>query len=326
MSERNLQLTRRSFLAGCAAGPLTLAAGAGTASAAQGPWKKALVVSDMSRGELEAVKKAGFAGVETRAADAPPDKAAATRKTAEDIGIKIHSVMRGWMNFNSRKKADIKASMEKVKTSLRAAEAYGAGAVLMIPCRVGDMNMPNPWEFDVEFDPETLHVKRVVKGDNEPYAEYIRAQNRATDASREAVKRLVPAAEKHGVVICLENVWNNLWVTPELFAAFVKSFDSPWVQAYFDIGNHVKYGKPQNYVRELGSRIGRVHVKDFQLKPSGHGGKFVPICEGSVDYPKVMKALRKAGYEGWTTIEGRRGLSLSQLSKRLDTILAGKSC
>lgn len=326
LHHRGKSLSRRSFLAGSAAGTLALAAGLDGVEAANKDWKKALVVDKPSAETLESVAKAGFEGIETRAADMSPDKAAAARRRAEDVGVRIHSVMRGWMNFNSRDEAEVKKSKKKVKRALRAAEAYGADALLVVPCRVGGMDMPDPWEFDVTFDPDTLEVKKVVEGDNEPYQEYIQAQNHATKATREAIKTLIPAARETGVVIALENVWNNLWVTPELFAAYVDSFDSKWIQAYFDIGNHVKYGKPKDYARELGSLIEKVHVKDFQLNPNGHGGEFVPICEGSVDYPTVTKALESVGYDGFMTIEGRRGLSLEQLSSRLDTILAGESC
>ena len=108
-------------------------------------------------------------------------------------------------------------------------------------------------------------MKQVVAGDNAKYQTYIEAHNHATDASRKAVEKLIPAAEKTGVVIALENVWNNLWVKPAIFANFVASFDSPWVQAYFDIGNHVKYAPPEEWIRALGKLIVKCHVKDFKL-------------------------------------------------------------
>ncbi len=104
--------------------------------------------------------------------------------------------------------------------------------------------MPEAWEFDIRFDEKTGHLKQVVAGDNAPYASYIEAHNQAIDTSREAVEQLIPAAEKTGVIIALENVWNNLWVKPDVFRNFVASFDNPWVRAYFDIGNHVKYAPP----------------------------------------------------------------------------------
>ena len=83
---------------------------------------------------------------------------------------------------------------------------------------------------------------------------------------------MIPAAEKAGVRIAIENVWNNLWVKPELHANFVASFQSPWVRAYFDIGNHVKYAPPQDWIRTLGKLLAKCHVKDFKLDPDGHGG------------------------------------------------------
>ena len=134
--------------------------------------------------------------------------------------------------------------------------------------------MPEPWEFDIAFDEKTGHVTRVAAGDNTRFADYIKAQNRATDTSRAAVEKLIPLAEELKVVIALENVWNNLWVKPALYKHFIASFANPWVKSYFDIGNHVKYAPPQDWIKALGSLIVKLHIKDFQLNPDGHGGKF----------------------------------------------------
>ena len=199
----------------------------------------------------------------------------------------------------------------------------GADAILLVPCRIGDMKMPQAWEFDIEFDPATGHLMRVVKGDNEPYKAYIEAHDHATDTSRQAVRKLIPVAEETGVVIAIENVWNNLWVKPDLFANFVMSFDSPWVKAYFDIGNHVKYAPPEQFIRALGPRLAKCHVKDFKLNPDGHGGNFCNIRDGSVNWPVVRKTLNEVGYSGWMTIEGG-DCSIEEHSRRLDLILAGK--
>ena len=131
---------------------------------------------------------------------------------AEKLGMKIHSVLFGWANFNSRQASTTDIASVEAALAGRA-QAYGADAVLLVPCRIGGMAMsPEPWEFDIEFDEKTGHVKRVVAGDNAQYAEYIEAHNQAIDTSREAVEKLIPVAEKTGVIIALENVWNNLWV------------------------------------------------------------------------------------------------------------------
>ena len=140
----------------------------------------------------------------------------------------------------------------------------------------------------------------------------------------DAVRRLIPIAEKTGVIIALENVWNNMWVQPEFFRNFVARFDSPWVRAYFDIGNHVKYVRPEKWIRTLGKLIIKCHVKDFKLNADGHDGKFVPIRDGSVDWPGIRKALDEIGYNGWASIEGSEQLSVSERGRRLDLILAGK--
>src|SRR6185295_11068195 len=118
---------------------------------------------------------------------------------------------------------------EMSRQALRAAKGYGADAILLVPCRVRNLPMPEPWEFDIAFEPKTGHVTRVAAGDNTKYDAYIKAQNKATDTSRAAVEKLIPLAEELKVVIALENVWNNLWVKPDLFKNFVASFNHPFV-------------------------------------------------------------------------------------------------
>jgi L-ribulose-5-phosphate 3-epimerase len=320
----NHELTRREFLAGAAAAGLGVSA-AGAAAESKGTFKttlrKALIMGRIGEKQCAAFKEAGFGGIECRAWSVAPADAAAARKVAEKHGLKIHSVMRAWTNVN--KPAGFDKDVASVETALEAAQAYGAGAILWVPCRIGGA-MPEAWEYDYEFDGKTARVTRVAKGDNGPYADYIQAHNVATDASRKALEKLIPAAGKAGVVIAVENVWNNLWVKPDLFAAFIRSLGSKWVQAYFDIGNHVKYAPPEQWIRALGKTIARVHVKDFQLNPDGHGGRFVDIRDGSVNWPSVRKELDKVGYDGWMTIEGSGRLSLQERSRRLDLILAGK--
>lgn len=284
---------------------------------------KALIGTPTSE-TLTSWKAAGFEGIESNQWSASPEVAMAGRKAAEKLDMRVHSVLRGWTNFNSPDAGKVAGDIESVETALKTAGAYGADAVLLVPCRVSGMAMPQPWEFDIEFDEKTCHVSRVAAGDNAKYADYIAAQNNATDTSRKAVEKLIPAAEKAGVVIALENVWNNLWVKPALFARFVASFDSPWVKAYFDIGNHVKYALPEEWIRALGKLIVKCHVKDFKLNPDGHGGRFVDIRDGSIDWPLVRKELDKVGYNGWMTIEGSGGLSLEERNKRLELIVAGK--
>lgn len=320
-------LTRRRFLGGSvAAGAGLLAAGPAPAGRSKPALRKALI-GKPTQEALQRFKAAGFEGIESDLWSVSPKQAAAARQVAEKLAVRIHSVLYGWANFN--RKDRVVRDLADVKTALRSCRAYGGDAVLLVPCRIGPtkdspMPMPRPWEFRIEFDEKTGHVQRVAAGDNSPYKTYIEAHNHAVDASRQAIEKLIPVAENTKVVIALENVWNNLWVKPAIFQNFIASFDSPWVQCYFDIGNHVRYAPPEQWIRKLGPWIVKVHVKDFRLNPDGHGGRFADLREGSVRWPLVRRELDKIGYKGWMTIEGSGGLSLEEKSRRLDLILAGK--
>ena len=323
-------MKRREFLAASAATVGSLALAGKVKADATPTFKtelKPAAIGAPSEANLRAWSKAGFKGLEVSGGanviGKPHDEAAKDRETAAKHGLEIHSVLFGWGSLNSKKPEEVKACQDRIRDTLQAAKGFGASAVLLVPCRVGGMAMPQPWEFDITLDEKTSMVKSVVAGDNSKYADYIEAQNWATESSRKAISELIPDAEKAGVVIAIENVWNNLWISPELMASFAASFDSPWVQSYFDIGNHVKYNKPTNYIAKLGKLIKKVHIKDFKLNPDGHGGTFVEIREGSVDWPAVRKALDDIGYNGFITIEGS-GLPLAEQVKRMDLIIAGK--
>jgi L-ribulose-5-phosphate 3-epimerase len=329
-------IDRRRFLAasaGLAAAGLSVGFRPGSAMGAEPPsggkLKKSWIVGRPGEEELKRIRDAGFEGVEATVSsrdEAPaPADAEKARAVAEKLGIRIHSVLRGWAEFNSTNPAKIQESFAVSEAALNAAAGYGADAVLLVPCRIGDVKMPRPWEFLIDFDEATGHIRTVTRGDNAPFANYIAAHNRSVDTSREAVKRLIPVAEKAKVVIALENVWNNLWVKPAIFRSFVESFRSPWVQAYFDIGNHVKYAPPEEWILQLAGLLSKIHVKDFRLNPSdpNGGGDFVEIRDGSVRWPVVRAALDRAGYAGWMTIEGGK-IPLAEQAKRLDLIIAGK--
>lgn len=297
--------------------------------------RKALIAQPTAD-DLRRIKDAGFDGVEGRVV--PPTEAAALRTVAEQIGLRIHSVLYGWAEFNSPDRSEAERTFAEVEDALRTAEAFGADAVLLVPCRIGGggrrpgaitktpvLRMPRAWEFLIEFDPANGHLTRVVYGDNAPYADYIAAHNHATDASVEWVKRLIPLAEKTGVVIALENVSNNLWATPEIFRHFVQSFQSPWVRAYYDIGNHVRFAPPERWILTLGDLLAKIHVKDYRLDPADPDGRGTPvnIREGSVRWPVLRQALESIDYNGWMTIESNGDIPFEERNRRLDLILAG---
>lgn len=314
---------RRQFLAAASAAMLLPPARA-QAAFARSKIRKAKIIGKVTEQALAPLKAAGFDGVETSHV-CFEEEAAEGRKAADRVGMRIHSVLRGWMQFSSEVNTAVENSLDQVRMALRAAKVYGADAILVVPCKVDAKTtpMPTPGQFDIAFDEKTGHVTRVVKGDNAPFAQYIKAQNHATDSSRKAVEKLIPLAEELKVVIGLENVWNNLWVDPHLYRWFIASFNHPYVQAYYDIGNHVKYSKPELWVKTLGKLICKLHIKDFELEADGHSGKFVHPRDGSIDWPAVRTALDEAGYDGWATIEDG-GLPLEEFNRRFDLIIAGK--
>jgi len=319
--------------------PGTAAQGSGVAPAAltfKTKPHKALIARP-TEDDLKRIKDAGFEGVEGRSS-VTPEEAAKVRVVADKLGMRIHSVLIDkWSEFNSPDQSVVEASFADSQAALSTAEAFGADTVLLVPGRIGGgggrgapktpaLRMPRAWEFQIEFNEDNGHLTRVAYGDNAPYADYIKAHDEATDRTTEAIKRLIPFAEKTKVVIAVENVGNNLWVQPKIFRRFVQSFQSPWVRAYFDIGNHVRFAPPEQWILTLNSLIAKIHVKDYQLDPADPNsrGAGVNIREGSVRWPVLRQALEVINYNGWMTIESNDKISFEERNRRLDLILAGQ--
>jgi hexulose-6-phosphate isomerase len=145
----------------------------------------------------------------------------------------------------------------------------------------------------------------------------------------EEIRKLIPVAINLKVKIALENVWNNFLISPMEAASFVDQFRSPYVGFYFDCGNVLVYGWPEQWIKILNKRIVKVHIKEFSRKLADTQGKSagfkVKLQEGDVNWAKVMQALDNIGYSGWTTIEqpgGDTPEGLKDLSTRLTNIQA----
>ena len=318
--------SRRDFMAFSAAGAAGLMMTGRLQAAAFKTTIHKAMIGEPTEANLTAWKAVGFEGMESTLWDVTPQQAEASRKLADKAGMKIHSVMRGWARFNNPDASALPKSIASVETALRAAAAYGATTILLVPASLRELKklaVPQHWEFDIEFDEKTGHLTRAVAGDNAKYREYIELHNQAIDISRQAIEKLLPVAEKLGVIIAVENVGNHLWVMPKLFANFVQSFNSPWLRAYFDIANHVPFAPPEVWIRTLGKLIVKCHVKEFKFNPDGHNGAMVPLRSGSMHWPVIRQALDDIGYNGWASIEDG-GWPDAELSKRFDLILAGK--
>jgi len=120
--------------------------------------------------------------------------------------------------------------------------------------------------------------------------------------ARAAIRQLLPVAERTGVVLCLENVWNKFLLSPLEMREFIDGFKSRYVKAYFDVGNVLLTGYPDQWLNILGRRVKRVHIKDFQKRVGTVDG-FCDLLKGDVDFKAVKKALAGIRYNGYVTAE-----------------------
>jgi L-ribulose-5-phosphate 3-epimerase len=200
------------------------------------------------------------------------------RTEAEKIGIQLPTVASGlaWASSPTDPKAEVRerAVFNALKT-IEIASWLGAKTILYLP---GMVSAP----FIPDFEPQPYDV----------------VDRRA----REALKRILPTAEKLNVKIGVENVWNRYLLSPLEMRDFIDSFQSPFVGSYFDVGNIMLYGHPEHWIAILGRRIAAVHLKDFRVGVGTLNG-FVDLLAGDVDYRKVMKAFRESGFQSAFTAE-----------------------
>jgi len=154
-----------------------------------------------------------------------------------------------------------------------------------------------------------------------PYDQVYREQH-------DRIAAALPYAEQQGIRLLVENVWNNFLLSPLEMARFLDEFDSPAIGAYFDVGNVVRFGWPEQWIRILGQRIVKLDIKGYsrkkQLNEGLRKGFDVEIGEGDCGWPAVRQALAEIGYtSGWATAEVRGGdrRRLAEISERMDQVL-----
>lgn len=120
--------------------------------------------------------------------------------------------------------------------------------------------------------------------------------------SFKSIEPLVRTAESYGVTIGIENVWNKFLLSPLEMRDFIDSFTSPFVASYFDVGNVLQFGYPEDWIRILDKRIAKVHIKDFSTSVGNISG-FVPLLSGDVDWGRTRAALEDIQYDDYVTAE-----------------------
>lgn len=142
------------------------------------------------------------------------------------------------------------------------------------------------------------------------------------------LKEAAPYAQQQGIKLLVENVWNNFLISPLEMRYFIDSVESPAVGVYFDVGNIVRYGWPEQWIRILGERIGKLDIKEYsrklQFDEGTRKGFDVEIGEGDCGWPAVRAALNEIGFEGWATAEVKGGghERLADIARRMDRVLA----
>src|SRR5216683_2064135 len=239
------------------------------------------------------VRDAGFEVVQ---ALTEPDqrKAEEMKRAADAADIRIDSVMNvdHWQYpLSSSDSGVVEKSLSGMRTSLRNATLWGSDAVLLVPAVVN------------------------------PQTSYRDAWTR----SQTQIAKLIPLAEELKVVIAIEEVWNRFLLSPLEMVQYIGELHSPWVQAWFDVGNVVLYGYPQDWIRTLGKRIVKVHLKDFKRKENGYA--WVNLGEGDVDWSAVRQAFADIGYSGSviTELDGGDESYLRDVSHRIDRLLLGRA-
>jgi len=264
------------------------------------PIKKAVLISmlpkDLPYAERFALARAsGFDAIEMQTM-ARPEEAAEIKEASAKSGLRVHSVMNmdHWrLPLSSADAEVVNGSVRGMETSLRNAALWGADTVLLVPAVV---NADTPYRQAYE------RSQRVIR------------------------ERLLPMARDLKVIIAVEEVWNKFLLSPVEFARYVDEFESPWLKAYFDVGNVVIYAFPQDWIRTLGPRIVKIHLKDFNFDRSNGRFTWKAIGEGDIDWPEVRRALKDVGYGGYVTteVDGGDAAYLKDVAARVDRFLDGR--
>ena len=222
--------------------------------------------------KFKMIRDAGFDGVEPMGGMDRDE----VLKARDATGLQVCSVCDSvhWEKTLTDPNPDARAiGLAGLKTALEDCHTYGGSSVLLVPGTV---------------------TKQVSYAD-------------AYTRSQAEIRKALPFAEQMGVKIAIENVWNQFLLSPLEAARYVDELNSPWVGWHFDVGNVINYGWPEQWIRILGTRIQKLHIKEYSRSRRDNDGLWkgfeVDYLKGDNDWPAVVKALDDVGYHGWATAE-----------------------
>ena len=259
---------------------------------------------------VKEAKRLGYQGMEVclfpegpLSLDISESDVAKLGKLLDGAGLQAASVTTGVLwdyPLTSTDPAQRDKGKQAVVRCLEVANQLGATGILVVPGAV-----------EIFFNPEAEIV---------PY-------DVAMQRVEEVMKELAPVAEKNKVAIGIENVWNKMFLSPLEARDLIDRVGSEYLGWFFDVGNILALGFPDQWIRILGKRIKKVHVKDYR-RAVGTADGFVDLLEGDVDWPEVVKALKEVGYDDFLIAEMIPGYThapetrLANTSLALDKILA----
>lgn len=237
---------------------------------------------------MQLAKKAGFDGIELNydldndlSPKASDNDLLAIRHMADEVGIDISGLCSFlfWpYPLTSNDVSKRNRGIELAGLMAGAAHQMGVTNLLVVP---GAVHIP--W-----------------RDDHEPVANDV-CERRA----KEAIGKLVGQAEKWGVSLNMENIFfNGFLMTPMEMNQFVDSFQSEAVQVHYDTGNISMFQFAEHWIPILDNRIKNIHFKEFTKKGTDYSLEtFRPLLDGTTNWPAVMQALDRIGYDGYVTFE-----------------------
>lgn len=216
--------------------------------------------------------------------------------------------------------------LERTKENLKA-----HGMEMPMLCCSPDFTQPDPalLQKEIEREKRMIEITAFLGG---KFCRVLSGQRRP-ELSREAgieqvvrvITALLPFAERHGVILSMENHYkDNYWTYPEfaqkqeIFVEIVNRISSPWFGVNYDPSNAILAGEdPIELLEAVKHRVVSMHASDRYLKSGtmedlrreeneeGYASRLSHgvIGEGLNDYDRIFSILNSVGFDSWISIE-----------------------